>query len=121
MLEKQTSPSDEVMCSNVKHYFKRAAKSPDFTARLEVSVKVKRSRVAQMEDKLLESAPKLYCSTCDDMIPPNDLSARDHLKYQCRAIPSTPLKPGFTRMDLARRMAAFGSKKKLFKHNFTPH
>ena len=105
------------MCCNVKHYFKRLAKEPDYTVVFTdpKSKQVKRSREETLTSKLHESAPKLYCSTCDDMIDPDDIYAKDHLKYRCRMIPSTPLRPGYKRSSLARRMAALGTVKKLTK------
>ena len=121
---KQSDKSTEVICTNVKHYFKRAARGVDTTVIFEPPVGSKRTKRSSDEiigEKLQESCLKLYCSSCDDMIDPSSNMARDHLKYQCRAIPSTPLKPGFSKANLARRMAALGLKKKLHKHNFTPH
>ena len=112
------------MCTNVVHYFKRAARGPDLSVIFEPPKKSdlnKRPREELLSDKLMETAPKLYCSSCDDMIDPRSLEARDHLKFQCKAIPCTPLKPGFSRANLARRMAALGLKKKLHNHNFSPH
>ena len=112
------------MCTNVKHYFKRAARGVDTTVIFEPptgSKSKKRSSEEIIGGKLHESRHKLYCSSCDDMIDPSSNIAKDHLKFQCRAIPSTPLKPGFSKANLARRMAALGLKKKLHRHNFTPH
>ena len=118
---KQSLHGTTVMCSNVKHYFKRAAREPDYTVVFDLVRAVKRTREQAAADKMQSLALKLYCSTCDNMLDPNDPLTRDHLKFQCPAIPSTPLRPGYSYADLARRMAALGSKKKLHNHNFTPH
>ena len=109
------------MCSNVRHYFKRDAKLPDYNVSFELSASKKRSSEESLVAKLAEKAPKMYCSTCDTMIDARNPLARDHLKYQCLAVPSPLLKPGFTHPELAARMAALATKKKLYTHNFTPH
>ena len=121
--KKQTMGKIPIMCCNVKHYFNRAARAPDYNVVFEAPVKkaTKRCQSDIAVEKLRSVAPKLYCSSCDTMIDPRDPLSKDHLKYQCMSIPSTPLKPGFSKDKLARRMAALGSKKKLYKHNFTPH
>ena len=111
------------MCSNVTHYFRRAARGVDTTVIFDQPKKngTKRSGDDSISVKLLESYPKMYCSSCDDMIDPTSSLAKDHLKFECRAIPSTSLKPGFSKANLARRMAALGLKKKLHNHNFSSH
>ena len=113
----QTSKETDVMCCNVSHYFKRAAREPDHSVVFTdpKSRQVKRSREESLTSKLHESAPKMFCSTCDDMIDPDDIYAKDHLKYRCRVVPSTPLRPGYRPSSLARRMAALGTLKKLTK------
>ena len=113
----QTDKETEIMCCNVKNYFKRMAKEPDYTVVFTdpKSKQVKRRREEALTSKLHENAPKLYCSTCDDMIDPDDMYAKDHLKYRCPMIPSTPLRPGYKPSSLARRMAALGTVKKLTK------
>ena len=123
---KQSKNDTEVLCSNVQHYFKRGARGADFTVifepkNVENNDCKKRSREEASMLRLRNTAAKLYCSTCDTMIDTKDPLSRDHLKYQCTAVPSTPLKPGYDRASLARRMAALGSKKKLHNHNFSPH
>ena len=39
------------------------------------------------------------------MIDPDNIYAKDHLKYRCRMVPSTPLRPGYNPSSLARRIA----------------
>ena len=103
------------MCCNVKHYFKRTAKEPDYSV-VFTDPRCKHTLTSREESrtsKLHESAPKMYCSTCDDMIDTDDIYAKDHLKYRCPRIPSTPLRPGYKLSSLAKRMAALGTVKKL--------
>ena len=109
----QTSKDTDVMCCNVSYYFKRMAKEPDHS--VVFSDPKMRNRVESSTSKLHERASELYCSTCGDMIDPGDIHAKDHLKYQCRLVPSTPLRPGYSPSSLARRMAALGTVKKLIK------
>ena len=109
------------MCCNVTHYFSRDAKRPDPDVIFSKDEKKTLSRDVAASAKMQKAAANLYCSICKTMLNPFDTLTRDHLKYQCTAIPSTPLRPGYSKKDLARRMAALGSKKKLHKHNFTPH
>ena len=118
---KQNDSVVDVMCSNVKHYFNRAAKAPDYNVVFSSVEKPKTTRAETASNKLIAMGDKLYCSTCEEHIDPNSITAKDHLKFECKAIPCSPLKPGFDRQSLARRMAALGSKKKLHNHNFTPH
>ena len=109
------------MCCNVRHYFKRGAKSPDYNVTFEVSASRKRSRESSIISKMSDMAPELYCPVCDSMIDASDLSSRDHLKYQCHGVPSPVLEPGFSNAELAMRMAALATKKMRYSHNFTPH
>ena len=101
------------MCCNVSHYFKRTAREPDYS--VVFTDPKSRNSGDSSTSKLHERADELYCSTCGDMIDPGDIHAKDHLKYQCRLVPSTPLRPGYSPSSLARRMAALGTVKKLTK------
>ena len=109
----QTSKDTEIMCCNVIHYFKRTAKEPDYSV---VFTDPKSQNCdTSSNSKMEERASEMYCSTCGDMIDPSDVYAKDHLKYQCRRVPCTPLRPGYSPSSLARRMAALGTVKKLTK------
>ena len=121
---KQNLTTSEVMCCNVRHYFKRDAKYPDYNVTFEVSkvsTSRKRSRGCSIISKMSEMASDMYCPVCDSMIDTSDPASRDHLKYQCHAVPSPVLEPGFTDAELAMRMAALATKKMRYSHNFTPH
>ena len=111
----QSDETTPVMCCNVQHYMKRNSRTPDFNVKLT-------GEMPELVKKKLSSLPnELYCSTCDKIVDPDDPTAKDHLKYSCEGIPSTPLRPGFSKPDLAKRMAVLGARKKLYNHNFTPH
>ena len=125
----QTSRTTDVMCCNVTHYFKRAAKEPDFSVVFAPAIADSKKRKAigafrgdtkkrkgdTNHQKLLEHAPKMYCSTCDQMIDPQDRFAKEHLHFSCSGIPTTPLRAGYTSLQYARRMAGLGLRKSLFK------
>jgi len=117
---KQSSGGQPVICSNARHYFKRDAREPDYSVVFDRQAPKKRSRDEATLSRLDTNAAKLYCSVCDSMLDPSDPLTAGHLKFQCPAIPFTPLRPGFSESELARRLAALGSKKKLFKYNFKP-
>jgi len=114
----QSDGNTPIMCCNVKHYYKSGSRIPDknvvFNREPVKSLKMSKPRIDKMRDEM-------YCSSCDKMVDLNDPSEKDHLKYTCPGIPSTPLKPDFSRNQLARRMAALGARKKLHNHNFSPH
>ena len=106
------------MCCNVKHYYKSGSRIPDnnviFNREPKKSLDGSNRRIDKIHDDM-------YCSSCDKMVDLNDPLEKDHLKYTCPGIPSTPLKTDFSRNQLARRMAALGARKKLHHHNFSPH
>ena len=106
------------MCGNVKSYMKRDFKTRDLNVRLQVHDAPVTSQKAK---KVANVIDQLYCSTCDNMLDKDDPNVRDHLKFACPGIPCTPLKPGFSKQSLAKRMAVLGARKKLHNHNFTPH
>ena len=125
----QTSKATEVMCCNVTHYYKRSAKEPDFSVVFSPVIADSKKRKAigafrgdtkkrkgdANHQKLLEQAPKMYCSICDQMIDPEDRFAKEHLHSSCSGIPTTPLRAGYTPTQYARRMAGLGLRKSLFK------
>ena len=112
----QSDSNTPVICANVKNYCKRNCRTPDQNVSFGNGVQTR-----SKQNKLQSLEKNLYCSSCDQMLDPNDENVKDHLKYACQGIPSTPLSSGYTKPQLARRMAAFGAKKKLYTHNFSPH
>jgi len=112
----QVEPGANIMCSNVTHYYKRGSRIPDHNVRFSDTGTSDAPVAANPVDKIAKYGDRLYCSTCQQVLDPSDPLVKDHLKYVCTGIPSSPLKPGYSRIELSRRMAALGSKKRLYSH-----
>jgi len=117
----QSDQNTAVMCCNVKHYYKAGSRVPDKNVTFSDDNNVSEKRLKKARDRQEAIQNEMYCSSCHQMIDLSDPMEKDHLKYTCRGIPSTPLKHDFSRSQLARRMAALGARKKLHNHNFSPH
>ena len=109
----QTQPDSDIMCCNVKWYYKRGSRLPDYNVVFSRSPKQKLS-AAEASTKKLESVEKqLFCSVCNEFLDIRDGDVKDHLKFSCKGISSTPIKKGYSRLQLSKRMAALGAKKKI--------
>ena len=112
----QTTKSTRVACSNVRHYFKRGSRIPDYNVILESMEAMPRQKLSSAQvtrAKLEQVEPDMYCSVCDSMVDVTDPHARDHLKRSCQSIPTLPLNEGYSHPEFVRRMAALGTRKKV--------
>ena len=117
----QSESNTPIMCCNVKHYFKNGSRIPDNNVVFTNPKNDQNMRAAKLAQKTDRIQAEMYCSSCDSVVDLGDPLSKNHLKFSCPGLPSTPLKEGFTTPQFARRMAALGASKKLYNHNFSPH